>query len=103
MTSPLTWEACAAVGMSKAEAARAMGCHPSVAYQYAKRHGLIFRNGITHSQTSAAGYRGFRSPKISISFDDEAFAQIKAKALRDGTSFAEAVRALCEVGLGRAP
>lgn len=45
MTSPLTWEACAAAGMSQAEAARAMGLTRPSASQYARRHGLKFRDG----------------------------------------------------------
>ena len=40
-----TWEECAAAGMTKAEAARAMGVYHSAAGSYAKRHGLAFRNG----------------------------------------------------------
>lgn len=45
MTSPLTWEACAAAGMSAAEAARAMGFSKPAATQYARRNGLKFRDG----------------------------------------------------------
>lgn len=45
MNAPLTWEACAAAGMSKSQAARAMGHLPTAASDYARRHGLSFREG----------------------------------------------------------
>ena len=37
--------------------------------------------------------------QIVIAFDPETFAQVRARALRDGTSFAEQVRVLVEWGL----
>lgn len=44
MTETPTWEDCAAAGMSTSEAARARGVSSSAATQYAKRHGLVFRD-----------------------------------------------------------
>lgn len=44
MTETPTWEDCVAAGMSTSEAARARGVSSSAATQYAKRHGLVFRD-----------------------------------------------------------
>jgi hypothetical protein len=45
MTVMMTWEECAAAGMSKAEAARHRGVSTPMAVYHAKRLGLTFRNG----------------------------------------------------------
>jgi hypothetical protein len=40
-----------------------------------------------------------KSPRVGIAFDPEVFDFIRAKALRDRTSFAEQVRRLCNQAL----
>jgi hypothetical protein len=42
MTGKLTWEDCAAAGMSQSEAARARGVSAQAAHEYACRTGLRF-------------------------------------------------------------
>lgn len=37
--------------------------------------------------------------RVVVSFDDETFAAVRHEALRSGTSFAQAVRELVEIGL----
>lgn len=54
----MTWEECCAAGMSQAEAARARGMSKSAAGEYAKRHGLVFADGIySPSRRQAASER----------------------------------------------
>ena len=50
----------------------------------------------------AAPAKGFRkgvNKRIVVSFDDETFDEIQALATRNGVSFAEQVRTLCEWGM----
>jgi hypothetical protein len=50
-----------------------------------------------HTALGAEVRRGTR--RINVDFDDEMFAQIRERAERERTSFAEQVRLLCEWGL----
>lgn len=47
----------------------------------------------------AVGYRNHGKIRVVVSFDDDTFSEIRAKATRDKTSFAEQVRQLVEWGL----
>jgi hypothetical protein len=38
-------------------------------------------------------------PRIVVEFDDEMFKEIRTRAIREGTSFCEQVRLLCQWGL----
>lgn len=49
-----------------------------------------------------AGYRErSKNRKIAIIFDSKTFDEIQEMAVGNGTSFAEAVRQLCNIGLER--
>jgi hypothetical protein len=49
--------------------------------------------------------RGFRPatgdprPRVAVVFDEELFARIKLRAVREGKGFSEMVRELCSLGL----
>jgi hypothetical protein len=60
----MTWEECAAAGMSQAEAARARGRSRNSASLYAKRTGLAFRDGRNdeaHAERSAERMRALNA------------------------------------------
>lgn len=59
----------------------------------------VIRRSPTKLQVSAKGYKNRQLRQVTIGFDDGQFSEIAALAEREGTSFAEQVRALCEWGL----
>jgi len=73
----MTWEECAAAGMSQAEAARARGRSRCSASLYAKRTGLAFREGRkdkAHAERSRQRMRGLHA--------DPDFAKAHAERMR---------------------
>jgi len=56
---------------------------------------------LQHRENPAVGRRrpGRAGVETGIIFDDEMFEAIRARALREGTTFSEQVRTLCQWGL----
>lgn len=59
----------------------------------------VIRRSPTKLQVSAKGYKNRQLRQVTIGFDDAQFGAIAELARREGTSFAEQVRTLCEWGL----
>ena len=59
------------------------------------------QDGRPTARTPGRGVRreGQNALQIVVRFDDETFAQIRRRAVREGTSFGEQVRRLVEWGL----
>lgn len=57
-------------------------------------------SGTRRSHPAAGRKRSGRNGiETGIIFDDETFAEIRARAVREGTTFSEQVRMLCQWGL----